>query len=123
MSKRLFTELKKIFFIILAGIIYYFIYCILGCAIPCIFNKITGLLCPACGVTRMIYAISKGNFTEAYGYNKGLFITMPIILTIFTLDEIHYIKSGHRQMSRFFKLILVAEIVFLLIFGILRNII
>lgn len=123
MYRRFVSSLKKLILVMVAGIAYHYIFSAYGVAIPCFFNKVTGLLCPGCGITRMLSAAFKGEFAIAYGYNKFLFITFPIIIIIWGSEEIRYIKNGQRKMSRFSELVLSAEIVFLIIFGILRNVV
>ena len=35
----------------------------------CLFHHITGLACPACGLTRAAAALTKGRFVEAWGWH------------------------------------------------------
>ena len=123
MRKRLILSAKRITVILIIGIAYYFFASVSGFAIPCVFSKITGLLCPGCGITRMLAAALRGNFKEAYGYNRLLFLTLPVISLVLAVEEIKYIRTGSRQMFRLSQVILWSEIILLLIFGIIRNII
>lgn len=93
-----------------------------GFALPCFFNKLTGRLCPACGISRMIVSALNGDFYAAYGYNKLLFCTLPLIAAVFAAEELRYIKTGQRELSKFSKIFIYAEITLLILFGILRNI-
>ena len=123
MRQRLLSEAKKGAVLISAGIIYYIIISQFETALPCIFNLLTGKLCPACGVTRMIESMLKFDFESAFGYNKALFLTWPVILAVFIYYEVRYIKTGVRALSRAFNILLWAEIILLLLFGVVRNII
>lgn len=122
MKERLVSEVKKLLLVLTLGFLYYFIVSGLGAAVPCVFNRVTGLLCPACGVTRMAEAMARLDFSSAYGYNRVLFLTWPLIAGIFAAEEIRYIKSGKRNMCIISKAVLWIEIIVLIVFGIVRNI-
>lgn len=38
-------------------------------AIPCLFNRLTGLQCPGCGNTRAALSLLRLDFSAAFGYN------------------------------------------------------
>ena len=48
----------------------------------CPFRMLTGLLCPACGGTRMVYDLMHGHFTEAWLDNRALLLTSPYALAL-----------------------------------------
>ena len=123
MKQRLQKELKKALIVLIIGICYYILFSFFKIGIPCIFNKLTGLLCPSCGATRMADRIFHLDFKAAYSYNKALFLLFPVILIIFIYEEIKYIKSGNRTFSKLSTLILYVFSGMLIIFGIIRNII
>ena len=56
------------------GILYYIFIRVTGLAIPCIFRKITGFLCPGCGITRAILAAVRLDLAKAFAYNQFIFI-------------------------------------------------
>ncbi len=70
----------------------------------------------------MAAAAVSGNLYVAYGYNKLLFLTLPIIAADLIYEEIRYIKSGARNLSLFSRVFIYLEIAVLLLFGIIRNI-
>lgn len=121
MSERVVSELRKLATILSLGMIYYFIVILTGFSIPCMFYKITGYLCPSCGITRMIKSLLVLDFQSAYSYNKCLFITWPLIVIPFIFSEVKYIKTGHRNIGKL-NILLFMEIAILIIFGIIRNI-
>ena len=123
MKHRLFSAVFKLSGLLFAGLLYYIIILMTGFKIPCLFNSLTGLLCPGCGITRMILSIFRLDFFAAYGYNKALFVTLLPMLIILLAEEIRYIKSGNRKFSRFSCVFFTLEAVFLVLFGIVRNII
>ena len=47
----------NIFLLGMAGLLYGIFVSYTGLAIPCLFRKVTGLLCPGCGVTGMCVAL------------------------------------------------------------------
>jgi hypothetical protein len=48
----------------------------------CPFRLVTGLLCPACGGTRMVYDLMHGHFTAAWHDNRMLLLTSPFALAL-----------------------------------------
>ena len=123
MRQRFCSELKKFSFILLVGIGYYAFVTIFGFGLPCLFHEVTGLLCPGCGVSRMLIAISRFEFQSAFMYNKALFILLPVILAIYANYEVVYIRTGQKSMGRVGKCLLIGTAVLLIAFGIVRNII
>lgn len=122
MYNRLKKELKKTIILIVSVALYIIFIRISNIRIPCFFHNFTGFLCPACGITRSIEALLNGYIQSAFEYNKALFILMPVILSIFLIEEIRYIKKGKRQFLLISKILLWCIIIMLLIFGFIRNI-
>lgn len=48
----------------------------------CPFRYLTGLLCPACGGTRMVYDLMHGQFTAAWHDNRVLLLASPFALVL-----------------------------------------
>ncbi|MGW0133245.1 DUF2752 domain-containing protein [Streptomyces sp. NPDC003299] len=46
----------------------------------CPFRLLTGLLCPACGGTRMVYDLMHGHLTAAWLDNRALLLASPLAL-------------------------------------------
>lgn len=103
---------------ILSG--YYLLVSMTPIVIPCVFHEITGLLCPGCGVTRMLLAISRGEFVEAFGYNPALFVLLPVLAADLFWYTYLYIRYG-RVKSRIHSAVMWTAIVILLVFGVWRN--
>lgn len=89
--------------------------------IPCMFYEITGLQCPGCGVSRMLIAISHGEFARAFSYNQVLFVLLPVLAADLFWCIYLYIRYG-RVKSRIHSAGAWVILVILLIFGIVRNI-
>ncbi len=121
MQKRLVAAIGRLLFLLGIGIAYFLLNTLAGFEIPCLFNKVTGYLCPACGITRMVKAAARLDFAAAYSYNKLLFVTWPLAAIPLVQGEVQYIRSGKWDMGRW-EILLWIEIGLLLLFGIIRNI-
>ncbi|MCI8548142.1 MAG: DUF2752 domain-containing protein [Bacilli bacterium] len=86
--------------------------------IPCFFYKITGFYCPGCGITRMILSIAKGDYYQAFRYNPFLFLSLPLFLFLFVNHFLHYRFLTRKKQNNIY----IAFIIFLVLYGILRNI-
>lgn len=51
----------------------------LGLFVPCPFHLITGLKCPACGITTAILALLHGDAGAAFAANPGLAVSLPVL--------------------------------------------
>ena len=121
-KQRLKERLKPILIILGIGFLYYIFVCLTDIKIPCIFRMLTGLSCPGCGATRMVMALLRFDFKEAFFYNKVLFVSLPFLIGVFAFENYRYIKNGERKYKRLSTIIIVLSIVALLIYGVLRNI-
>lgn len=122
MQERLRSEIKKIAVIFSILLFYYLFVRVTGIRIPCVFYEITGLLCPGCGITRMMMSVAKLDFATAYSYNKFVFATAPILLLAICVCEVAYIRTGSRKVKaiNLFAWIYIAA---LILFTIVRNIV
>lgn len=68
----------KNFIIIITLIIFLYIIAILP--VTCIFKSVTGILCPACGMTRAFWFIMNFNFLQATYFN---ILSIPLFIFIF----------------------------------------
>lgn len=57
----------------------------------CYFYQSSGLLCPACGLTRATINIIKLNFTEAIEYNQFFTCVLIPLVFILVVDDIYVI--------------------------------
>lgn len=115
-------NLKNVIIIVLAVFIYLVLGHTFNIYIPCFFHEFTGLYCPGCGVTRMIYALFSGNIYAAFRYNMFLFICLPVIFFFI----INYIYAGIKNKKPLCfsipNFVWIFVIVLLLIWMIIRNI-
>lgn len=84
-----------------------------GPILPCIFNKITGLYCPGCGMTRAVNSCFKLNFYQAFRFNALLFI-LPIIF-------IFYLLAKAKKQETIAQVILGVMLAIAIAYGVLRN--
>lgn len=121
-KKRFTAELRKLFIILAVGLFYFLFIQITSIRIPCIFYELTSFLCPGCGITRMCVSIIRLDFASAFGYNKFVFVTLPVLVYIFASVEFNYISRGKKLPSKFAEILCYFEMIGLAVFFVLRNI-
>ena len=120
-KKRLKKTLIKYAIFLGIGIAYLIFTLITGFGIPCIFNKITGLKCPGCGISRMFISLATFNIADAFKHNPFLFITGPFVLIYLIFNDVKYVKYANRKMGKW-EIFMWIELILLIAYGILRNI-
>ena len=68
--------------VLVAGLAYAAFCAWTGWGIPCIFHLVTGLQCPGCGVSRMLLALLRLDFREAFRANPALLCMLPLLLLL-----------------------------------------
>ena len=106
-----------------AGCVYAVFFSKTGIGIPCIFRKITGLMCPGCGTTRMLVSLLKLDFVSAWSYNPVVLCMLPVGVVLFALGLKRYIADGVNRMTKYETFTEYIMIAVLVGFGIVRNII
>ena len=95
-------------------------------SLPNCLSMQVGLLCPACGGTRCLLQMSRGNFAQALRLNPYFFCTAWLLLGLLILANIHAFsqgKWGGKLLRRVWqsKWIMVWAIGFV-VFGAVRNV-
>ena len=121
-SARLRSLLKSLGIILLVGIIYYLFVKIVGFGIPCVFNLITGLHCPGCGISRMFISLAAFDFKAAFGHNALLMILLPIASIFIIKHYTIYVLNGKQKATKIETAFLIICFILMIAFGILRNI-
>ena len=92
---RLCVTVKTTAFFLLAGVIYIALFRVFGTGVPCLFRRVTGLLCPGCGMSRALGALSRGDIRQAMEYNILSVTLLPVILLYLVFRSVRYVKTGY----------------------------
>ena len=108
----------SIFFLL--GLAYYIVTQLTPLRIPCLFQKITGFACPGCGVSHFCIRLLHLDIPGAARENLAIAVLAPIWLGAAVIRMVwhpHWLAKN----SRAEKLLLWSSLVFLLLFGVVRN--
>lgn len=92
-----------------------------GRGLFCPFWRITGLLCPGCGVTRMCLALLRLDLAGAWRANAALLLALPVLAALAIRLAVDYVRTGRRLPTRGEERILWGLLVYFLAWGVLRN--
>ena len=84
-----------------------------GPIVPCIFNKVTGLYCPGCGMTRGINSAMHFELRQALRYNFLIIIIPPLMGIYLFLD--------YKNMDKAAKIITYLMLIITISYGVARN--
>lgn len=122
MKTRIINVLKANIILLLILISYYYINKYTGFYIPCIFREITGLKCPGCGITHMIFDMLNFRFVEAFYENPLVFIYFPFIVAYyFYMTYLYIYNKRDKVLTKIPNYIWTIMIVITIIYGIVRN--
>ena len=108
--------------LLFVGLAYYVFVSLTNIGIPCPIRLITGFQCPGCGISRMLMSLVRLDIAAAFQYNPVVLLTLPIILFFVIRSDIDYVRTGKNSLDRY-QPIWIAELVILLVFGVIRNIV
>ena len=120
---RLKKLLMNIFLLGMAGLLYGIFVSYTGLAIPCLFRKVTGLLCPGCGVTGMCVALLHLDWRGAFSCHPVLFVLLLPLTAVFICSAAGDVQNGRFWFARWQNLILYVSVAALVIFGVVRNLV
>ena len=120
-KKRLFAVAKKTGIVLAIGIVYAVFVSFSGWGIPCVFNLITDLKCPGCGISRMFLALFRLDVVAAARYNLLVLCLLPFALVLFFYKSWQYVKDGKTRMYAAEKLFYCVALVLCFAFFVLRN--
>ena len=122
-------QLEGALIICAIGVIYYIWVRVTGLGIPCMFRKLTGWLCPGCGMTTLVISVLNGDFRAARAANPFVYYTWPVIVIELLWSEIKAIKSAEwaelkavKRTDIVMNVILGIYVASFIAFGVLRNI-
>ena len=88
--------------------------------IPCIFNKLTGLKCAGCGMTRAMHHLVNGRIEKAIWYN--LMIVPGVFVLIYSVYRyMRYIIKDEPMVNKTLECVLKVFLVVIILFMISRN--
>lgn len=127
MKKQQFHQLnKKILLTGLAlsgGLAYYLLLVHFNIGIPCLFNVITNLKCPGCGITHLILNLSKFKFKQAFLCNQFIFINSPFIIYFIIKNYLYWLLNITFKLNKTENVLIFLLLIGSIIFTVVRNII
>ena len=127
MKKQQFHQLnKKILLTGLAlsgGLAYYLLLVHFNIGIPCLFNVITNLKCPGCGITHLILNLSNFKFKQAFLCNQFIFITSPFIIYFIIKKYLFWLLNITFKLNKAENVLIFLLLIGSIIFTVARNII
>lgn len=107
----------------LAGALYLYFHDPYQYPLPCIFYFLTGLYCPGCGAGRASYSLLHGRILDAFSYNPLMTILLPFIGLYVVARGMDWVLTGKNHVDRRISVkLLVAVLILILVYGVLRNI-
>lgn len=121
--KKLILLISSLILFICSIYLLYYLNIRYGIGLICISNKLTGLYCSGCGMTRAVFSLLKLDFYQAFRYNAFSILLLPILLLYF-LSYIYFWLFNKpniiiKKIPQSFWIIIV---ILLLIYGVIRNI-
>ena len=89
--------------------------------IPCLFHRLTGRLCPGCGISRMFLALWRGDIVSAARYNLFVLCMLPFAAVLYVHKTRQYVKTGQTHLTMVEKIAFLIVFVLCIVFSILRN--
>ena len=118
--RRLFRCLALDGLILLAASLYAWL-AMRGVALPCLFRKFTGLLCPGCGNTRAAMSLLKFDFSCAFTYNPLFLLEFSYIAWVYCVASRSYLKGSRFTYQPPYPLVDVLILIIVLAWGLIRN--
>ena len=105
-----------------AGALYLYFHDPYQYPLPCIIKLLTGLYCPGCGAGRACFSILHGKFFDAFCYNPLLVILLPFAGGYIAARGIDWAVTGGNHIDGKISIkLLLAVLIIILVYGILRN--
>ena len=89
--------------------------------VPCVFRALTGLKCPACGVTGLCLALLEGDARGAFGCNPALLCLLPAFACVGAVAQARWTLRRSPTLTRGMRRLLTALYGVLLCYGVARN--
>lgn len=102
--------------IIVPAVVLYYLFLNFAFGSTCALNRITGLMCPLCGMTRAHLAAFRLDFEAAFSYNALFPLGVPFLITLF------YYPWFAKKFGKWFKWLPITMGALLTIYCIVRQI-
>ncbi len=93
-----------------------------GTGIPCLFRFVFHIKCPGCGITHMMLAMGRGDFSEAFHSHPVIFCFAPFLCWILIKYLAGYLRCRKTVWKKWESAGMLVFLTSLLLFGVLRNI-
>ena len=114
------SKVKIAIVLFLLFLLYYFLNQRYYFSIPCLFHEITGLYCPGCGITRLLFSLLQLDFLNAFKSNPLIFVLIVLYIGYLLLKIVLKItKNKEITIPNYVYYIL---LVIVILFGVVRNI-
>ncbi len=114
------SKVKIAIVLFLLFLLYYFLNQRYSFSIPCLFHEITGLYCPGCGITRLLFSLLQLDFLNAFKSNPLIFVLIVLYMGYLLLKIVLKItKNKEITIPNYVYYIL---LVIVILFGVVRNI-
>ena len=80
----------------------------------------TGLYCAGCGGTRMIKSLMHFELYQAFRWNPGAFIMIPVISVTCIIQAVEYVR--YNKIFKWFDKFLLSMLLLTIVYTVLRNI-
>ena len=107
--------------ILTAGLVYLAVITFTDLRIPCVFHLATGLLCPGCGVTRMVQALVRLDLRGAFASNPFVLCLLPAGIPYGVYRTRKYIEGSGDRYGPLETALLVVTLAGAILFGVIRN--
>ena len=121
MNQRLKNLLVRAAILIGVGAAYAAVISWIGRGLYCPFWKLTGLMCPGCGVTRLCLALLRLDVAGAWKANAALLLALPVLAGLAARLAWAYVRTGRKTPSRGEERLIWGLVVYFLVWGVLRN--
>lgn len=120
--QRIKIVLRGLMAVAILGGLYLFVFLTFDVGIPCIFNKLTGLKCPGCGMTHAIASLWKGQPANAWNENALCLSVLPVTCLYLIYRTVRYVNSGGEDFHIWEYVLLLLLLTVTVVYGIMRNI-
>ena len=87
----------------------------------CPFHALTGLLCPGCGATRALAALTHGHFVDAVHLNGLIILLLPLLALYGAIEYERAVTGTGAPWPRISNKMVFALLVATMVFGVARN--